>query len=62
MNSFLQLFSRVYIPDLPELTVIFISLFIVLQRKYSNKMDFNFAEWKIVCNIMFFTLCFLPRL
>jgi len=44
MNSFLQLFSRVDIPDLPELTFIFNSLFIVLQLKYCKKMDFNFAE------------------
>jgi len=57
MNSFLQLFSCV---DLPELTFIFNSLFIVLQLKYCDKMDFNFAEWKI--DLKFFTLCYFTQI
>jgi len=57
MNPFLQLFSCV---DLPELTFIFNSLFIVLQLKYCDKMDFNFAEWKI--DLKFFTLCYFTQI
>jgi len=25
-------------------------------------MDFNFAEWKIVCNIQFFNLCYFTQI
>jgi len=56
------IFSRVDIPDLAELTFIFNSLFIVLQLKYCNKMDFNCVEWKIVCNLKFFTLCYFTKI
>jgi len=56
------LVGSVDIPDLAELTFIFNSLIIVLQLKYYNKMDFNFAEWKTVCNLKFFTLCYFTQI